>query len=124
VKTTKLAKLMLVILGLLLTVCLSCGQAGSMIITGAVTDYETATPVENLEVSLYTYEEHLSPTVFAGKDKIASTTTDKQGKYQFEVMVGQYDKVVVQLESGQWAPVEVKEGVVEINLQKGAPLPC
>jgi 5-hydroxyisourate hydrolase-like protein (transthyretin family) len=95
-----------------------------MIITGTVTDFETGAPVENLEVRLYTYEEKLSPTVFPGKDKIASTRTNDHGKYQFEVMLGQYDKVVIQLESGQWAPVEVKEGLIEINLQKGAPMPC
>ena len=121
---TKLAEAISVILGLFFIVCSGCGQAGNMIITGTVTDFETGAPVENLEVSLYTYEEKSSPTVFPGKDKIASTRTDKQGKYQFEVMVGQYDKVVIQLESGQWAPIEVKEGLIEINLQKGAPLPC
>ena len=120
----KLSRVILLGLALLLIGSVGCGPAGSMIITGAITDYETGAPVENLEMSLYTYEAHECPTVFPGKDKIASTTTDEQGKYQFEVMPGQYDRLVVQLESGQWAPVEVKEGVVEINLQKGAPMPC
>lgn len=123
-KLPRLAKVMLIILSLFFVVCSGCGQAGSMTITGTVTDFETGAPVENLGVSLYTYEAHQAITVFPGKDRIASTTTDKQGRYQFEVMVGQYDKVVVQLESGQWAPVEVKKGVIEINLEKGGPLPC
>ena len=118
------SRILLTSLVFLLISFVGCGQAGSMIVTGTVTDCETGDLVENLEVRLYTYEENLSPTVFPGKDEIASTRTNDQGKYQFEVMVGKYDKVVIQLESGQWAPVEVKEGLIEINLQKGAPLPC
>ena len=119
----KLISMSLVLMAVLITAS-GCGPAGSMIITGTVTDFETGAPVGNLELSLYTYEAHQCPTVFPGKDKIASTTTDKQGEYQFEVMLEKHDKVVVKLESGQWRAVEVKKGVVEINLQKGAPMPC
>jgi len=99
-----------------------------MSISGVVHDYQSGSIASGAEVTLYTYQEpDLLPQLPPIGDVIATTVTDEQGEYRFEVRFETLpqgcDKLVVFIDSGTegYRVVDVTPGATQVNLTRWSP---
>ncbi len=99
-----------------------------MSIRGSVHDYQSGNAAGGAEIKLYTYKEpDLLPQLPPIGDVIATTVTDEQGEYRFEVqfetLPQDCDKLVVFVDSGTegYRAVDVAPGTIRVNLTRWSP---
>ena len=99
-----------------------------MSIRGIVHDYQSGSTVGSVEIKLYTYKKpDLLPQLPPIGDVIATTVTDEQGRYQFEVqfktLPQDCDKLVVFVDTGTegYQAINVAPGMIQVNLTRWSP---
>ena len=137
---SKLVAAILICLALPAMVCVNCVREAippvpenstpesDMSIRGIVHDYQSGSTAGGAEIKLYAYKEpDLLPQLPPIGDVIATTVTDEQGEYQFEVqfetLPQDCDKLVVFIDSGTegYRVVDVAPGMIQINLTRWSP---
>ena len=137
----ELSKIILASLALLLISSVGCEQACAMDITSKVSlaSYEGGVPsanvqpgasASNLEGKLFVHRQPDLPQLSPIGNPVATTVTDKQGKYQFEVQIKTLpqgcDKLVVFVDSGSkgYQVINVASGMMQVDLiKRSIPLP-
>ncbi len=109
------------------TILVSCSQsANSMAITGNIRSYETNSDISNAEVNLSTYRQPELPQLPPIGDIIATTYTDLDGVYEFEIQLSSLpsdaNKLVVSVDRGVqgWKVITINNNAAQVDLVKGS----